>query len=147
MVEGGGFEPPKAEPADLQSAPFDRSGTPPTTFQPGNNGKAVNLAPEPANWLPLAFHNLHQPTEIEWSPQRDSNSRPADSYLLPLSRPRDFHPGFGVWTFSSPYQRLRLSKTMAAGGWCKVSTLPRGIARRRIERHHYGVARDCHSAR
>ncbi len=31
MVEGGGFEPPKAEPADLQSAPFDRSGTPPLT--------------------------------------------------------------------------------------------------------------------
>jgi hypothetical protein len=29
LVEGGGFEPPKAEPADLQSAPFDRSGTPP----------------------------------------------------------------------------------------------------------------------
>jgi hypothetical protein len=27
LVEGGGFEPPKAEPADLQSAPFDRSGT------------------------------------------------------------------------------------------------------------------------
>ncbi len=31
MVEGGGFEPPKAEPADLQSAPFGRSGTPPKT--------------------------------------------------------------------------------------------------------------------
>src|SRR5262245_662181 len=29
MVEGGGFEPPKASPADLQSAPFGRSGTPP----------------------------------------------------------------------------------------------------------------------
>ena len=29
MVEGEGFEPSKAEPADLQSAPFDRSGTPP----------------------------------------------------------------------------------------------------------------------
>src|SRR5208283_4183323 len=29
-VEGEGFEPSKAEPADLQSAPFDRSGTPPT---------------------------------------------------------------------------------------------------------------------
>ena len=29
LVEGGGFEPPKAEPADLQSAPFDHSGTPP----------------------------------------------------------------------------------------------------------------------
>ena len=29
MVEGEGFEPSKAEPADLQSPPFDRSGTPP----------------------------------------------------------------------------------------------------------------------
>ena len=29
MVEGGGFEPPKAEPADLQSAPFSHSGIPP----------------------------------------------------------------------------------------------------------------------
>jgi hypothetical protein len=29
VVEGGGFEPPKAEPADLQSDPFGRSGTPP----------------------------------------------------------------------------------------------------------------------
>ena len=28
-MEGGGFEPPKVEPADLQSAPFDHSGTPP----------------------------------------------------------------------------------------------------------------------
>ena len=29
MVEGVGFEPTKAEPADLQSDPFGRSGTPP----------------------------------------------------------------------------------------------------------------------
>ena len=29
VVEGGGFEPPKAEPSDLQSDPFGRSGTPP----------------------------------------------------------------------------------------------------------------------
>ncbi len=29
LVEGGGFEPPKAEPSDLQSDPFGRSGTPP----------------------------------------------------------------------------------------------------------------------
>ena len=28
-VEGAGFEPAKAEPSDLQSDPFDRSGTPP----------------------------------------------------------------------------------------------------------------------
>ena len=29
LVVGGGFEPPKASPTDLQSVPFDRSGTPP----------------------------------------------------------------------------------------------------------------------
>gem|GEM_PF-5599538 len=29
MVEGGGFEPPKASPTDLQSVPFNHSGTPP----------------------------------------------------------------------------------------------------------------------
>ncbi len=32
MVEGDGFEPSKAEPADLQSAPFGHSGTPPNFF-------------------------------------------------------------------------------------------------------------------
>ncbi len=29
MVEGAGFEPAKAEPSDLQSDPFGRSGIPP----------------------------------------------------------------------------------------------------------------------
>src|SRR5262245_54624016 len=29
VVERGGFEPPKAKPTDLQSAPFDRFGTSP----------------------------------------------------------------------------------------------------------------------
>ncbi len=32
MVEGEGFEPSKAEPSDLQSDPFGRSGTPPRAF-------------------------------------------------------------------------------------------------------------------
>ena len=30
LVEGGGFEPPKASPTDLQSVPFGLSGTPPS---------------------------------------------------------------------------------------------------------------------
>ena len=33
MVVGEGFEPSKVTPADLQSAPFDHSGTPPSGFQ------------------------------------------------------------------------------------------------------------------
>jgi hypothetical protein len=33
-MEGEGFEPSKAEPSDLQSDPFDRSGTPPKKLNP-----------------------------------------------------------------------------------------------------------------
>ena len=36
MVEGDGFEPSKAVPADLQSDPFGHSGTPPGYFILGN---------------------------------------------------------------------------------------------------------------
>ncbi len=32
-MEGAGFEPAKAEPTDLQSVPFDRSGTPPKKLE------------------------------------------------------------------------------------------------------------------
>src|SRR5512139_949003 len=54
MVEGEGFEPSKAEPADLQSAPFDRSGTPPTkqeilAVQRSNR----QTAPRSATWPAL----------------------------------------------------------------------------------------------
>src|SRR6476661_5255149 len=35
MVEGGGFEPPQASPTDLQSVPFDLSGTPPHEYASG----------------------------------------------------------------------------------------------------------------
>ena len=40
MVEGEGFEPSKAEPSDLQSDPFDRSGTPPESIA---NDKDLSL--------------------------------------------------------------------------------------------------------
>jgi hypothetical protein len=41
MVEGGGFEPPKAEPSDLQSDPFGRSGTPPINHACANHAHAA----------------------------------------------------------------------------------------------------------
>jgi hypothetical protein len=44
---GGGFEPPKALPADLQSAPFDRFGTPP-------QARALNSRRTPS---PAWIHN------------------------------------------------------------------------------------------
>ena len=45
MVEGVGFEPTKAKPADLQSAPFDRFGTPPDT-DPGPLPQDLLISPE-----------------------------------------------------------------------------------------------------
>ena len=49
LVEGAGFEPAKAEPTDLQSAPFDRFGTPPQRKQRIVlvRQEAVKLPPSP----------------------------------------------------------------------------------------------------
>src|SRR3990167_5898885 len=52
MVEGAGFEPAKAEPSDLQSDPFGRSGTPPK--------------------------NVSRRRNPNWSWREESNPRPAD---------------------------------------------------------------------
>ena len=38
MVVGGGFEPPKHSAADLQSAPFGRSGIPPKDLHNNKDG-------------------------------------------------------------------------------------------------------------
>ena len=85
MVEGGGFEPPKAEPADLQSAPFDRSGTPPAE-QTADFGLIFNvLSTSSQDKSALAL--LVIGNAPNWSPQRESNPRPTDSHPPPLSRP------------------------------------------------------------
>ncbi len=44
MVEGGGFEPPKAEPSDLQSDPFGHSGTPPVYLPTSFKKSSINGA-------------------------------------------------------------------------------------------------------
>ena len=44
MVEGGGFEPPKAEPSDLQSDPFGHSGTPPVYSPTSPKRRSINGA-------------------------------------------------------------------------------------------------------
>ncbi len=52
---GGGFGPPKASPTDLQSVPFDHSGTPPGIFISRRRG----LNPRPADYKSAAL-----PTEL-----------------------------------------------------------------------------------
>ena len=88
VVEGGGFEPPKAEPTDLQSAPFDRSGTPPRS----SNSQFSLFRPRSSRFFGQISQLLADFLSA-WSPQRDSNPRPADSYPLLLSQP----PRIGVW--------------------------------------------------
>ena len=55
MVDGVGFEPTKAEPADLQSAPFSHSGTHPYLWS-----WREDLNPQPADYksaaLPIELH-------------------------------------------------------------------------------------------
>ena len=78
-MEGGGFEPPKASPTDLQSVPFGHSGTPPpfscTRWKPwqrhGSENPALNQPALPILW---------------WSWRWDLNPQPADykSAALPI---------------------------------------------------------------
>ena len=58
MVDGGGFEPPKAEPSDLQSDPFGRSGiSPDQALPPGS---------VPLFWLSVCWAiRLFRPQTIE----------------------------------------------------------------------------------
>ena len=42
LVGEGGFEPPKALPADLQSVPFGHSGTPPYALDPPKKVELVD---------------------------------------------------------------------------------------------------------
>ena len=43
VVEEGGFEPPKSETTDLQSAPFGHSGTPPYSIGAGGRIRTPDL--------------------------------------------------------------------------------------------------------
>ena len=60
MVERGGFEPPKAEPTDLQSAPFGHSGTSPEITSMWS--WRWDLNPQPADYksaaLPLSYASI-----------------------------------------------------------------------------------------
>ncbi len=84
MVGRGGVEPPKAMPADLQSAPFDHSGTSPRSSTgsaytvPTYTLLSCNLMVSSAIIHARRFiaHDLF--SLRSWSRRRDSNPRPAD---------------------------------------------------------------------
>ena len=63
MVEGEGFEPSKAEPSDLQSDPFDRSGTPPQIFKVLGQFLYWSRQQE-LNLRPTDYKSVALPTEL-----------------------------------------------------------------------------------
>ena len=66
MVEGEGFEPSKAEPSDLQSDPFGRSGIPPDSL-------LWCRLPE-SNWRPTDYKSVALPTELSRRTTRAAHS-------------------------------------------------------------------------
>ena len=71
MVEERGFEPLKATPADLQSAPFDHSGTPPQWSRRSDlNGrpadyKSAALPTELHRQIKLPYYYQHQMVDCQ----------------------------------------------------------------------------------
>ncbi len=121
MVEGGGFEPPKAEPADLQSAPFDRSGTPPIT----NALKSIYIyrsCLKPGNIFNLLKRRLQISILIISGARR--GTRTHDLLILTYYRFRDL----SLESLGSGLS-LHPDNQYALGGRCKVSTLSINITR------------------
>ncbi len=92
MVEGGGFEPPKATPTDLQSVPFDHSGTPPLN----QNRHARKTCRSKA----LQNNNQQLTQQKIWSWRWDLNPQPADykSAALPIELRQRNEPGILIKT-------------------------------------------------
>jgi hypothetical protein len=75
LVERGGFEPPKAEPADLQSAPFDHSGTSPVPTW----SQRRESNPRPTDYKSVAL-----PSELRWLSKNISKSLILKIYHLKI---------------------------------------------------------------
>src|SRR5437899_5865347 len=90
MVEGEGFEPSKAEPADLQSAPFDRSGTPPSkrailavSVPAGQTATKQGMRPRDRAESPCQFNDLRP--DVPGTAARSAGS-PALPFVIELFR-------------------------------------------------------------
>ena len=88
LVVRGGFEPPKAEPADLQSAPFDRSGTSPLPTRNAELGTRNTCASlRQPDGRSRSFRLPRSTFRVPWSRRGDSDPQPPvyKTGALPLS--------------------------------------------------------------
>src|SRR5438270_786953 len=80
-MAGAGFEPAKAEPRDLQSRPFDRSGTPPRRVEHSDHPRTANRNGRPGSISNLEYFGPPTSTAVPptscagMSPRRPSPTR------------------------------------------------------------------------
>jgi hypothetical protein len=106
LVEGGGFEPPKAEPSDLQSDPFDRSGTPPSnrarqSSLPPHHGQPQFGTAKAPGAKPPARSVLSRPPHIR-PPRAATRPNPAADVVKFRAYRQDPHPCVPVAPPSKP---------------------------------------------
>ena len=91
-MEGGGFEPPKASPTDLQSVPFGRSGTPPWIFPSSLLGASEGTRTPDR----LITNQLLYQTELRWHRRRAKICKivnKLDDLFITKPRPHMYHSG------------------------------------------------------
>ena len=134
LVERGGFEPPKAKPADLQSAPFDRFGTSPFESRrdstktrndpsapalPATNRRRANCARSPDRlgfpYRPTGPHSLGPDPNFDVP---ESPIAPSRSPSRNVPRPRHLNP-----LQPAPLNRSRLPRILGAGDGTRTRNL------------------------
>ena len=126
MVEGGGFEPPKAEPSDLQSDPFGRSGTPPKSRSCASSLRYPCSARSPARPWRAGRSPLSRLTLPRSKAGARGNKGPLDLCLFPP------HPcARGIRTLSRCYPCFATKSSLAGRSPLSRLTLPRPIQHRK----------------
>ena len=107
MVEGDGFEPSKAEPADLQSAPFGHSGTPPGCFLTLHKVSLIAVFPtRQSSGFSRYLLEHHKKNMVEGDGFEPSKAEPADLQSAPFGH-SGTPPGYFILKRSFPNASLK----------------------------------------
>ena len=89
LVEEGGFEPPKRDATDLQSAPFGHSGTPPFMELVNGRSRASRVSTARGTAAPFLSENL-PPADFQTKPSQGLSPFP-NSWMYKRRKAAAFH--------------------------------------------------------
>src|SRR6185295_2801537 len=113
-VEGEGFEPSKAKPADLQSAPFVHSGTPPARYEFRILELARGLEPPTASLqMRCSTIELRQLSSVQRMPRERGRARRAQCTCAPPERQRRSGTSRGLRTPNLLLSSRRIRRSRA----------------------------------